>query len=71
MDLLTTYTHDSEVQAITAPPPTSTVRKSPQHPLSIFQRDVFTSRSLVTASNSEDSSGSRPQALASQPPMQN
>jgi hypothetical protein len=34
MDLLTTYAHDSELQAITAPPLISTIHKSPQHPLS-------------------------------------
>jgi hypothetical protein len=38
MDLLTTCTYDSELQAITAPPPTSTIHKSPQHPLSLSQR---------------------------------
>jgi hypothetical protein len=40
MDLLTTYTHDSELQVITAPPPISTIRISPQHPLSLFQPAV-------------------------------
>jgi hypothetical protein len=59
MDLLTTHTLDSKLEAITAPPPTSIVHKSPQHLLSIFQRDVFTSRSPLTASNSGDSSASR------------
>jgi hypothetical protein len=42
MDLLTTYTHDSELQAITAPPLISTIHKSLQHPLSIFQPAVYT-----------------------------
>jgi hypothetical protein len=37
MDVMTTYTHDSELQAITAPPLISTIHKSPQHPLSLFQ----------------------------------
>jgi hypothetical protein len=55
MDLLTTYTHDSEVQVITAPPLISTIHKSSQHPLSIFPACcIFTSRSLATASNSGD-----------------
>jgi hypothetical protein len=36
MYLLTTYTHDSERKAITAPPLISTFHKSPQHPLSLF-----------------------------------
>jgi hypothetical protein len=59
MDLLTTYTHDSELQAITAPLLISTIHQSPQHPLSLFPACcVFTSRSLVTASNSGDSSAS-------------
>jgi hypothetical protein len=43
MDLLTTYTHDPELQAITAPPLISTIHKSPQHPLSLFQPAVFSS----------------------------
>jgi hypothetical protein len=38
MDLLTTYTHDSEV--ITELPLISTIDKSPQHPLSLFQPAV-------------------------------
>jgi hypothetical protein len=37
IDLFTTYTHDSELHAITAPPLISTIHKSPQHPLSLFQ----------------------------------
>jgi hypothetical protein len=35
LNLLTTYTQDSELQAITAPPSISTIHKSPQHPLSL------------------------------------
>jgi hypothetical protein len=66
MDLLTIYTHYSEVQIITAPPLISTIHKSPQHPLSLFKPAVFTSRSLVTASNSGDFSGSRAKILSSQ-----
>jgi hypothetical protein len=34
MDLLTIYTHHSELQEITALPLISTLYKSPQHPLS-------------------------------------
>jgi hypothetical protein len=52
LDLLTTYTHDSELQAVTTPSPISTIYKLPQHPINIFQPAVFTSRSLATASNS-------------------
>jgi hypothetical protein len=37
MDLLTTCTHHWELQAITAPQLISTVHKSPQQPLSLFQ----------------------------------
>jgi hypothetical protein len=37
LDLLTTYTHDSELQAITALPLISTVHKSQQLPLSPLQ----------------------------------
>jgi hypothetical protein len=40
MDLLTTYTHYSELQAITAPPLITTIRKSPQHSLSFSQPAV-------------------------------
>jgi hypothetical protein len=42
MDLLTayTYTHDSELQAITALPLIYTLYKSLQHPLSLFQPTV-------------------------------
>jgi hypothetical protein len=40
MDLLTIYTHDSELQAIRAPPLISTIPKSPQHPLCLFQSAV-------------------------------
>jgi hypothetical protein len=58
LNSLSTYKHDSELQVITAPPLNSTIHKSPQHRLRIFQSAVFTSRSLVTASNSGDSSAS-------------
>jgi hypothetical protein len=65
MNLLTTYTHNSEPQAIT-------IHKSPQLPLSLFPTCcVFTSRSLAMAPNSGDSSVSRTQVLSSQPPVQN
>jgi hypothetical protein len=41
MDLQTTYTHGSELlQAITAPPLISTIHKSAQHTLSLFQPAV-------------------------------
>jgi hypothetical protein len=36
LDLLTTYTHDSELQAITASPLIATIHKSPQHPLNFY-----------------------------------
>jgi hypothetical protein len=36
LDLLTTYTHHSELQAITALSLISTIHSSPQHPLSLF-----------------------------------
>jgi hypothetical protein len=70
MDLLTTYTHHSELQAITALSLISTIHKSPQHPLSFPPCCAFTRRSLVTASNIGDSSASRVQVLSSQPPAQ-
>jgi hypothetical protein len=60
MDLLTTYTHNLELQVITALSLISTVYKSPQHPLSPFPGCcVFNSCSLATAYNSGDSSASR------------
>jgi hypothetical protein len=40
MDLLTDYTHDSELQPNTAPPLISTIHKSPQYPLNLFQPAV-------------------------------
>jgi hypothetical protein len=40
MDLLTTYTHHSELQVIRAPSLISTFYKSPQHLLSLFQAAV-------------------------------
>jgi hypothetical protein len=59
MDLLIAYIHRSEVQVITALSLFSTLYKSPQHPLSLFPACcVFNSHSLVTASNSGDSSAS-------------
>jgi hypothetical protein len=71
LDLLTTYTQDSKLQAITAPPLISTIHKS-QHLLTLFTDCcVFISHSLAMADNSGDSSVSRTQVLSSQPPMQN
>jgi hypothetical protein len=59
-NLLTTYTHHSELQAITAPLLISTLYKSSQKPLSLFPaRRVVNNRSLATASNSGDSSAFR------------
>jgi hypothetical protein len=64
LDLLTTYTHNSGLQAITAPPP--------QHPLTLFPACyIFISRSLATAPNNADSSASQVHILASQTPVQN
>jgi hypothetical protein len=70
MYLLTTFAHDSKLQAITAPPLISTFNKSPQHPLRLFQPAV-SSPALATASNGGDSSAWRVQVLSSQPPLQN
>jgi hypothetical protein len=69
MDLLTTYTHHSGIQVITAPPLISTDHKS-LHVKSSPACSV-NSRSLTTASNGGDSSASRSQVLSSQPPVQN
>jgi hypothetical protein len=40
LDFLTTYRHEQELQAITAPPLISTIHKSPRHPLSLFHPAV-------------------------------
>jgi hypothetical protein len=40
LDWLTTYTQDSELWAITEPPLISTIHKSPQYTLSVFQTTV-------------------------------
>jgi hypothetical protein len=71
LGLLTTCIHHSELQVITAVSLISTLYKSQQPPLSLFQPAVFTSRSLATASNTGDSSASCIQVLLSQPPVQN
>jgi hypothetical protein len=62
MDLLATYTHVSELQAITRPPIISTIHKSLQHPLSIFQPAVSLpavpwQRLLTVENASEDGGG--------------
>jgi hypothetical protein len=60
LDLIITDTHDSEIQTLPLIP---TIHKSHQHSLSLFQPAVFTSRFLVMASNSGDSSASRTQFI--------
>jgi hypothetical protein len=71
MDLLTTYTHHSDLQIITALSLISTIHRLPQHLLSLFHTAVITSHYLATTSKSGDSSASRIQILSSQPPSQN
>jgi hypothetical protein len=66
MDLLTTHTHDSELQAITASPLTTT---APSKPFPACY--VFIDRFLAKASNSGDFSASRAHVLSSQPHVQN
>jgi hypothetical protein len=68
MDLLTTYTRLRTTSNYSA---TANVHKSPQHPLSLSQPAVFTSRSLSTASKSGDSSASRAQVQSSLSQVQN
>jgi hypothetical protein len=52
---LTTYTHDTGLQAITARSLIYTLYKSPQHPLSLFPVCcILTGRSLTTAYNNGD-----------------
>jgi hypothetical protein len=62
MDLLNTYTHDSELLN------TSEITTAPAKSLPACC--VFTSRSQATSSSSGDSSASRTQVLYSQPPVQ-
>jgi hypothetical protein len=59
MGLLTTYIHQSELQLIKPPLLISTVHRLPQHPLSLLPVCCVNSHSLVTSSNSGDSSASR------------
>jgi hypothetical protein len=71
IDLLTTYTHHSELPVITALSLISTLYKSPQHPLSLsLACCVFISHSMATASDNGDSSASRSQVVSSQSPVQ-
>jgi hypothetical protein len=64
LDLLTSCTHNSKPQVITAFSLIYTIYKSPQHPLSLFPaRCVFNSRSLATASISGYFSASHDQVL--------
>jgi hypothetical protein len=69
-DLLTTYTHHSELQVITVLLLISTIYQS-LHTKSSPPCSVSNSCSLATASNSGDSSASSSQVLSSQPPVQN
>jgi hypothetical protein len=71
INLLTTYTHESELQAITAPPLIATGYKSPQYRKAFPVCYIFTSRSLATATKSGDSSAPHAQVLSSQSPVQN
>jgi hypothetical protein len=72
MILLTTYTHHSELQVITALSLISTLYKWLQNRLSLFPASsVFINLSLATVSNSRDSSGSRTHVPSSQPPVKN
>jgi hypothetical protein len=72
MDLLTTYTHHSELQVITALLLISTLYQSLEHLLSLFPSCcIFFSHSLAAAPDSGDSSASCSQVLSLQPPVQN
>jgi hypothetical protein len=64
LDILTTYTHDSELQVITAPALISTLFQITTVPSMSFPVYVFTSRSLATASNNGDPSASRAHVLS-------
>jgi hypothetical protein len=65
MDLLTAYTHHSELQVIIA---LSLISTAPTKPFPVCS--VITRRSLATVSNNRDSSASRAQVLTSQPSLQ-
>jgi hypothetical protein len=65
MDLLNTYTHDSEQQVTTALPLRFTIHKSPTNTLSLYTACcIFTSHFLATTSNSGDSSAARAASYA-------
>jgi hypothetical protein len=64
LDLLSTYTHDSEPQAITAPSVTSTIYKSPQHPLNRSQPALLQEPFPGNGFNSGVSSASLAQVLS-------
>jgi hypothetical protein len=66
MDLLTTYTRDLELQAITALSLMYTLKIITEPAKPFPACCVFISRSLATASNSGDSSASRDQVLSVQ-----
>jgi hypothetical protein len=69
LDLLTSYIPHSELHVITALSLVSKLHKSQQHPLSILQPAAYITCFPGTASNSGDSSASRPQVLLSQLPV--
>jgi hypothetical protein len=72
MDILTTYTRNSEVLVIhsaTANLHNSQITTTPAKPF--LACCVFTSRSLATTSNSGDTSVSRAHAIAGWPPSRN
>jgi hypothetical protein len=71
MDLLTTYTHHSELQVDIALLLISTLQITTVPAKSFPACYVFISRPMATASNSRDSSALRTQVLFLQPPVQN
>jgi hypothetical protein len=65
MDLLTTYIHDSWTTNYNATADLNNSQITTAHAMPFPAFCVFTSRSLATASNSDDSSASRAQVLSS------
>jgi hypothetical protein len=71
LDLLTTYTHDSELRNYSAVANLSNLQITPANTKSSPASSVFAGRFLVTDVNSLVSSASRAEVLPSQTPVQN
>jgi hypothetical protein len=71
MDLLTTFTHDSKLQAIKAPLPIFKIYKSPQHTLGFSSLLSSPTVSWQRLLNNENFSASHAKVLSLQPSVKN